>query len=650
MTFVAPLAYCLVECRIVAVLGAVAVLVSEAVLLGKRRWKAVPDAAKTMVSLIIAALLVVPTGFPTLSPTAVQAGLLAIATITVNIFMNGSVRTVLVADGLARAGCAVGFTVLVVTAMRTEEVVWAALAALPAAAGYLATRRVLFARERALSTAERLPQLPRLMAAGRATAAELAAFVGDLRRIMGPDVMWLHTHLPSGAVWAKASREGTVHHDRRPAELDRLEYSASRALPEMVSQKQLPNGWRAGVYAPLRAPDGRDAGYLLMGWRRLNGPYLASWMITGILGITVTSTARALGAFWMNIWATHELEDERARLSAAINHSDVAILVLDASGRIVVWNAAMANMTGMPAHEAIGHQTTELFTLRNEEGTLVDLTDNPSGTPMLTLRDGRVLWVEISCSSSADPTTAGQLTVVFVDKSAERQLDYMRHLLLVSVHHELHGPLTTIRGHAQLLNMTTTDQDGTDSCEAILDAVEMMQHVITDLVHVIEGNPSARPTPADKVIETRDLLRRTVQSLPSVASRTRIDASSQIDLRGDPVRLRQCLLIILTNAEKYAPTGPITVATRKYGDYGVIEITDEGPGIPDAEKHLALKPYFRSVATKDMPGSGLGLHIANVLMTSMHGRITLASAPSGGLQVSLSLPLAPAAEPGDRQE
>jgi signal transduction histidine kinase len=125
-----------------------------------------------------------------------------------------------------------------------------------------------------------------------------------------------------------------------------------------------------------------------------------------------------------------------------------------------------------------------------------------------------------------------------------------------------------------------------------------------------------------------------------VASRTRIEAPSPTDLRGDPVRLRQCLLLILTNAEKYAPHGLITVTVRKDGVYGLIEITDEGPGIPDNEKHLVLKPYYRSPTTKNLPGSGLGLHIANVLMTSMHGHIKLTSPPTGGLRATLSMPLA----------
>jgi signal transduction histidine kinase len=135
------------------------------------------------------------------------------------------------------------------------------------------------------------------------------------------------------------------------------------------------------------------------------------------------------------------------------------------------------------------------------------------------------------------------------------------------------------------------------------------------------------------------LLRRTLRSIPSAAARTVTASPPGLTVHGDPVRLRQCLLLVLGNAEKYAPIGKIAISVRTHDNNGVISIADEGPGIPDGEHRLALKPYYRSATTQDLPGSGMGLHIAEVMMTAMHGRIQLATAPSGGLEVNLWLPL-----------
>jgi PAS domain S-box-containing protein len=350
---------------------------------------------------------------------------------------------------------------------------------------------------------------------------------------------------------------------------------------------------------------------------------------------------RRLAEFWTRLWMPDE--SERERLSAVIDHSDVAILAVDARGRVVIWNAAMADLTDLPASSAVGRRTESLFTLTDEDGNAVGIAERPRGSVRLTTAAGRSLWVEISSSAMADGAETQLLTAVFVDKSAKRQLDYTRHLLLASIHHELHGPLTMIRGHAQLLEPVLCNEDSAESLEAIVEAVDMMQHVIADLVMLVDTNPAERSVTPAVPTEMEPLLRRTLLSVPSVAARTVVSAEPGITVLGEPVRLRQCLLLLLNNAEKYAPDGTITITTSRLGAHGVIDITDEGPGIPPARRHLALRPYYRLPAAKELPGSGLGLHIAEAMMTAMNGRIELADAPSGGLKVRLWLPLAHAA-------
>jgi PAS domain S-box-containing protein len=360
----------------------------------------------------------------------------------------------------------------------------------------------------------------------------------------------------------------------------------------------------------------------------------------GVLGGALASTVRALGVFWANVWGAYRLGRERSRLSAVIDHCDVAILALEPSGRIVIWNVAMADLVGTPAKDAIGMRAEDLFTLASQDGSAVSLADRVRGNVRLTTPAGRSLWVQVSSSALEDAEAPELLTAVFVDMSAKRQLEYLQHLQLISVHHELHGPLTTIRGHAQLLDTALPDNESAaGSLGAILDSVEMMHHVMGDLVLIVDTDPTARPTVTAEPIDVALLLRRTLRSIPSVGARTVTASPPVLTVQADPVRLRQCLLLVLGNAEKYAPIGKITITVRTHGTYGVISITDEGPGIPDTEHHLALKPYYRSATTQNLPGSGMGLHIAEMIMTAMHGRIELTTAPSGGLEVNLCLPL-----------
>jgi signal transduction histidine kinase len=222
---------------------------------------------------------------------------------------------------------------------------------------------------------------------------------------------------------------------------------------------------------------------------------------------------------------------------------------------------------------------------------------------------------------------------------ALQQLESLREVRLRSVHHELYGPLTTINGHAQLLQEILPGQEAaTRSVEAILDAVKLMDRVIGELGGIIEDPTSHQPTTLESV-DVAAVTRRAVQSIPELAARCAIDVPGGIEVPADPTRLQQALLLVLRNAEKYAPKGRISLTVHAQGGHAVITIADEGPGLPPEELRRVLEPYFRSATAESESGSGLGLHIANGLMAAMGGRIELASEPPGGLKVELHLPL-----------
>ncbi|GAA4613455.1 hypothetical protein GCM10023195_58210 [Actinoallomurus liliacearum] len=417
--------------------------------------------------------------------------------------------------------------------------VWGVLALVACGALILAADALL-TREIAVCVARPPLELPRLAAKRRTAAADLVPLADDLRRASRADRLVLTMSLPSGDTRVDVPVDGR---GLRPDDHGGLADLRRDGVPHRIPRRALPDGWRAGVYLGIQAGDGRNAGLLLIGWTRPTGPYLASRMVSGVPGGALTGAARALGAFWDDVWDRHEIGRERARLD-------------------------------------------------------------------LTAADG----------------------------AAQRFRD-ARQLLLDSIRHELHGPLTTVRGHAQLLGaFLPDDPDATDSIEAILDAVKMMHHTVKGLAAVGASDPSAPPAMTAEPIDVTALLRRTVRTIPSVAARTLIDVSPGSTVRADPWGLRQCLLAALGNAQKYAPDGKITVTAREVDSYGVIGVADEGPGIPCGERAHVLRPYYRTPAVGNAPGSGLGLYIADLLMTAMGGRVELATAPSGGLQVDFWVP------------
>lgn len=639
VTFAAPTGYCLSPEPILTTAGALAVVFGGA-LVHRDRPRAVFEAIVTAFALAAAVPFVTAAGLPSPTPDAAQVAALLVVAAMINICTSRSLRAALAADSLAGAGCAVAFAVLTLKAVETGQLLWGVLALVPVSANLLGTGVLVTPDRSLMRTAERLLGLPHPVPSARMTGQDLAAFTGVLRRITGSDLVWAHITLPAGGAWAEASADGERVHCGPPKGHEVCGYAGHPVGRWRIPRSELPDGWRAGTHVEVHTPDGRKIGCLLLGWTRLGSRYRAGRMTNGVLADAVTGTARRLGAVLAETHAAHDLEAERSRLSAVVDHSNVAVLALDQRGWIVVWNVALANLVGVDAGGALYRRPKELFTLTDEDGRVVDLAPGLRGSVRLATRGGRSLWLRVSCSASAEAMAPGLLTTVFVDESQQRRLEHMRHLLVRSVHHELRGLLAAIRGHGQLLEESLPDDEGApDSPGAILDAVDVMHQVIGDLVHVVGPDPALPPAMAIRPVEAEPVLRRTLRGLPSVAERTVIAAADGLVVRGDPVRLRQCLLLVFDNAEKYAPDGKIHITLRRQGAYGVISIADEGPGVSPEEYELVRKPYYRSASTRSQPGSGMGLYILDTVMAAMNGRVELATAPSGGLEVRFLLPL-----------
>jgi signal transduction histidine kinase len=112
----------------------------------------------------------------------------------------------------------------------------------------------------------------------------------------------------------------------------------------------------------------------------------------------------------------------------------------------------------------------------------------------------------------------------------------------------------------------------------------------------------------------------------------------------DADKLRQVLSVLVDNAVKYSPGGgTITVAARRRDDAVELSVADEGIGIPSAEQDRIFRKFYRgdSPASREATGggTGLGLFIAQGLVSAMGGRIWVTSTEGEGSRFSFELPL-----------
>lgn len=112
-------------------------------------------------------------------------------------------------------------------------------------------------------------------------------------------------------------------------------------------------------------------------------------------------------------------------------------------------------------------------------------------------------------------------------------------------------------------------------------------------------------------------------------------------LLGDPGAMKRALMNVVTNALKYSPNdSKVLVAYQRVHDKHIIKVTDRGIGIPEKDIKKVLNGYFRAKNAVKMQttGTGLGLHVTNLIIKDHHGTITIQSKEKRGTTIEVRLP------------
>jgi signal transduction histidine kinase len=209
--------------------------------------------------------------------------------------------------------------------------------------------------------------------------------------------------------------------------------------------------------------------------------------------------------------------------------------------------------------------------------------------------------------------------------------------------HELRTPLTAIDGHAQLAQrfLTKDPARAADSLARIREQSKRMSRLIADLLdraRVSVGALSLEVVTFDLGVATAITI-----GLHEHGEVPRITFTTQAPLRiqGDPDRIAQILANLLDNASRYsAPGSPIGVALTVVGNEAQIRVMDRGVGVPEDERDRIFAPFYRTSRTREIPGTGLGLHISQRIAEQHHGRLWLESTSETGSVFVLALPMA----------
>lgn len=250
---------------------------------------------------------------------------------------------------------------------------------------------------------------------------------------------------------------------------------------------------------------------------------------------------------------------------------------------------------------------------------------------------------------------------------ADEQLKLWRDEYLAftyAVSHDLHSPLANAKGLLMELKISLEDVEG--NLHSALEAVESepitkardtLKNDAAEMVAYMEASFSKMERMFNQLLElSRDSRREIVQEqvdLAKLVGEVRHRFSRQLQQRqivleddiacsvwADPISLDQVLDILVDNAWRHSDSSiRINVQARLEPPYCIIQVSDDGPGIPLKERERIFSP-FRKLQHGE--GQGMGLAIARALIHRHHGKIQCESAPGLGATFTIYLPMNPA--------
>lgn len=238
----------------------------------------------------------------------------------------------------------------------------------------------------------------------------------------------------------------------------------------------------------------------------------------------------------------------------------------------------------------------------------------------------------------------GRLTETFNDMAAHRnRLEQERRAMVGDVAHELRTPLSNIRGWVEAAQDGHTPADE-EFLSSLHEEAVLLQHVIDDLQDLAAAE-AGRLRLHPEQFEAGELIAQiaTAHRAQADAAGVRLTATAPAEcwLHGDPVRLRQAVGNLVSNAVRHTPPGgSVDVRLMIAADAAVIEVADTGTGISPQDLPRVFDRFWRAdkSRSRDTGGSGLGLAIVRKLTEAHGGNVGVRSEVGIGTTFTLRLP------------
>jgi signal transduction histidine kinase/ActR/RegA family two-component response regulator len=372
--------------------------------------------------------------------------------------------------------------------------------------------------------------------------------------------------------------------------------------------------------------------------------------------------------------AERQAREAEARLRAAIDALPEGVVFLDAEGRYVLWNQRYAEIYHRSADlfapgarlmdtlkigvargdypDAIGREAEWL-------GERAERLRNPGARHEQRLADGR--WLMIEERRTGDGGLIGlrvditemkaQAAALEAALSKAEAANKAKDDFLANISHEIRTPLNGVMGLAEVLARTRLDEAQREMLKTISASAETLNQLLSDILD-LNRLAVGKVEIASEAFDLETVAREAAGLFAhqaharGLAFEVKVSSRARRRVVGDPVRLKQILTNLLSNALKFTAAGGVTltVAPGAMDDRCYFEVRDTGVGFDpvDAERLFDRFEQADGSITRKFGGAGLGLAICRQLAGLMGGSLSAAGQPGRGAVFTLVVPLAAA--------
>jgi two-component system, OmpR family, sensor kinase len=214
-------------------------------------------------------------------------------------------------------------------------------------------------------------------------------------------------------------------------------------------------------------------------------------------------------------------------------------------------------------------------------------------------------------------------------QSRIQRLLHERTQMVAAIAHDLRTPLTRLAFRLEGLPAPLSDKVAAD--------IQEMKDMISAALEFIRDRAA---TGTRERLDLRALIERIVDDHTDLGHDVCLTGGEPVIVEGVPLALRRMLVNLVENALKYGARARLRLGTS--GAYAVVEIDDDGPGIPESKQAQVFEPFFRleSSRNRDTGGIGLGLATVRAVVHEHGGDVALANRRGAGLRVTVRLPKA----------